>query len=185
MLSVQGIAAGLGVVGSVGGSLVPSFTQQYMQNLQGQVASLKFVVDGLNESFSSRSLSHEQVIEGCRSATGLLGAFCERYLPTLERYELLIYKGSPGRLQSHHFFHVAPTCDSAALVAGHETICSRMHRARCLSVGAGCEPRRASPAPGARSDRRPAESWRASRPHSPAPPSRRSFASPPPLCLRD
>lgn len=79
----------LGVAGAVLGSQGPGFTLQYMQNLQGQIDSLKIVVEEFDANVGAYGYSRERAISECGPATGLLNALCETYVSSVERYELL------------------------------------------------------------------------------------------------
>jgi hypothetical protein len=79
----------LGIAGAVIGSQGPGFTLQYMQNLQGQITSLKTVVEEFDANIAQYGYNRERALAECRSATGLLDALCSTYVSSVERYELL------------------------------------------------------------------------------------------------
>ena len=79
----------LGIAGAVIGSQGPGFTLQYMQNLQGQITSLKVTVDEFDANIAQYGYSRERALGECRTATGLLDALCEGYVASVERYEVL------------------------------------------------------------------------------------------------
>jgi hypothetical protein len=79
----------LGIAGAVLGSQGPGFTLQYMQNLQGQIDSLKVTVEEFDANVGAYGYSRERAISECGPATGLLDALCETYVSAVARYELL------------------------------------------------------------------------------------------------
>lgn len=79
----------LGVAGAVIGSQGPGFTLQYMQNLEGQITSLRAVVEEFDANIAQYGYSRERALGECRSATGLLDALCDTYVYSVERYERL------------------------------------------------------------------------------------------------
>lgn len=79
----------LGIAGAVIGSQGPGFTLQYMQNLQGQIDSLKVVVEEFDANIAQYGYARERALSECRTATGLLDALCDTYVSAVERYELL------------------------------------------------------------------------------------------------
>lgn len=79
----------LGIAGAVLGSQGPGFTLQYMQNLQGQIDSLKVTVEEFDANVGAYGYSRERAVSECGGATGLLDALCETYVSAVARYELL------------------------------------------------------------------------------------------------
>ncbi len=90
----------LGVAGAALGPQAPGFTLQYMQNLQGQIDSLKVTVARHITEFGAYGYSPEGAMKECAGATGLLGAFCKTFLSDQERYELLT--ASMARREAAH-----------------------------------------------------------------------------------
>lgn len=79
----------LGIAGVVLGSQAPGFTLQYMQNLQGQIDSLKVTVEEFDANVGAYGYSRERAVSECGGATGLLDALCDTYVSAVERYEIL------------------------------------------------------------------------------------------------
>ncbi len=79
----------LGIAGAVIGSQGPGFTLQYMQNLQGQIDSLKVTVEEFDANIARYDYTRERALIECKAADGLLDALCEGYVSQVERYERL------------------------------------------------------------------------------------------------
>ena len=79
----------LGIAGAVIASQAPSFTNQYMQNLQGRIDELKPIVEEFDANVSGYGYTRDSAMAECNVATGLLDALCETYVTTVRRYELL------------------------------------------------------------------------------------------------
>ena len=79
----------LGVAGAVIGSQAPSFTLQYMQNLQGRMDELQPLVEQYDANVAVHGYTRDQAMAQCGSATDLLEGLCISYETTVSRYELL------------------------------------------------------------------------------------------------
>lgn len=79
----------LGVAGALIASQAPSFTLQYMQNLQGRVDELRPIVEKYDADVAVYGYTREQALQECETATQLLDALCNGYETTVDRYELL------------------------------------------------------------------------------------------------
>lgn len=79
----------LAIAGGLLGSQAPSFTLQYMQNLNGRVDELKPLVEKFDTDVAAYGYSREQALKECATASGLLDALCGSYAETIERYEIL------------------------------------------------------------------------------------------------
>ncbi|MEM9838053.1 MAG: DUF2937 family protein [Pseudomonadota bacterium] len=55
----------LGILGGVGSSQAPEFTQQYLQNLTGRVAALTDVVARFDEDAARSDMSRDQALQVC------------------------------------------------------------------------------------------------------------------------
>ncbi|MEM1409494.1 MAG: DUF2937 family protein [Pseudomonadota bacterium] len=55
----------LGVLGAVGASQAPEFTQQYTQNLLGRIAALTEVVENFDEDAARSGLSRSEALRRC------------------------------------------------------------------------------------------------------------------------
>lgn len=60
------IAFLFGLIGAVGTSQAPEFTQQYLQNLKGGVDRLTEVVERFDADAADSNMSRSQAIEACR-----------------------------------------------------------------------------------------------------------------------
>ncbi len=84
------IAFLLGIAGAVLGSQGPGFTLQYMQNLQGQIDSLKVVVEEFDENIAGYGYTRAEALSECKTAAGLLDALCATSVSAIRRYETLL-----------------------------------------------------------------------------------------------
>lgn len=63
----------LGIVGGVGASQGPEFTQQYLQNLTGRVAALTQVVDRFDEDAARSDMTRDEALEVCLNDARAVG----------------------------------------------------------------------------------------------------------------
>lgn len=79
----------LGVAGALIASQGPSYTQDYMQNLQGRVDELTTIVETQEAELRDADYTREMAMAECREATQLLEAFCSNYRAAVERLDYL------------------------------------------------------------------------------------------------
>jgi len=79
----------LGAAGALIASQGPSFTVQYMQNLQGRIDELRPIVEEFDANVSGYGYTRSKAMAECTTATGLLDALCSTYRTTVTRFELL------------------------------------------------------------------------------------------------
>ncbi len=79
----------LGVAGALIASQGPSFTLQYMQNVQGRVDELTAIVETQEAEIRDHGYTREKAMNECKTATNLLDAFCTNYRMAVERLEYL------------------------------------------------------------------------------------------------
>lgn len=83
------LAVILGIAGALIASQGPSFTNQYMQNLQGRIDELRPLVEEFDQNVSGYGYTRATAMAECETATGLLDALCSTYRTAVTRYELL------------------------------------------------------------------------------------------------
>ena len=79
----------LGIAGALVGSQAPSFTNQYMQNLQGRVDELRPIVEQYDANVATYGYTRDKALIECTTATDLLDALCDGYETTVQRLNLL------------------------------------------------------------------------------------------------
>ena len=79
----------LGVAGALIASQGPSFTLQYMQNLEGRVDEMTSIVEAQEKEIAVHGYTRETAMDECREATDLLDAFCSNYRMAVERLQYL------------------------------------------------------------------------------------------------
>ncbi|MEO1657879.1 MAG: DUF2937 family protein [Pseudomonadota bacterium] len=83
------IALIMGLLGAVGTSQGPEFTQQYIQNLTGRVAELQNIVDRFDRTVADENMSRQEGLQACRSDEPILASLCGGITDDVTRYETL------------------------------------------------------------------------------------------------
>ncbi|MEM9810703.1 MAG: DUF2937 family protein [Pseudomonadota bacterium] len=80
----------LGLIGAVGASQAPGYTQQYLQNLTGRVDELRMIVERFDDQMAMINLTRRDGLKQC-SATGdtVALALCDGINEDVVRYENL------------------------------------------------------------------------------------------------
>lgn len=79
----------LGIAGALIASQGPSFSLQYMQNLQGRVDELTTIVATHDAEIAKFGYDREKALGECRQAVDLLEAMCSNYRMAVNRLEYL------------------------------------------------------------------------------------------------
>ncbi|MEM7741628.1 MAG: DUF2937 family protein [Pseudomonadota bacterium] len=83
------IAFLMGILGAVGSSQAPAFTQQYIQNLTGRVAELQTIVDRFDRDMADIALSRSEGLAQCDSGEPVVTSICAGLRDDVSRYETL------------------------------------------------------------------------------------------------
>ncbi len=77
------------IAAGVGGSQVPGFTLQYMQNLTGRVDVLEPIVKKFDEDVAKYGYTRSRALSECNGSDGLLQALCSSSASTIEQFTQL------------------------------------------------------------------------------------------------
>ncbi len=83
------LALVMGLLGAIGTSQAPEFTQQYIQNLTGRVAELQVIVDRFDRAAADDNKSRQEALDVCQSDEPVLASLCGGIVQDVTRYETL------------------------------------------------------------------------------------------------
>ena len=80
----------MGLIGAVGTSQAPGYTQQYVQNLTGRVDELRMIVERFDDQMADISRTREEGIAECSSTSNNVTlALCDGITEDVARYDSL------------------------------------------------------------------------------------------------